>query len=114
MTKWFDLAPVDEAFFENAEHRFVYPMRLRAAPDEVWAGLTMPRPLRHETSNGSLSPWNAPRHGCPRPRALYSSHVKAGHTDRAMIPRSRSTSVVTGRSGSSARCTPSPMPSASS
>src|SRR5699024_1855512 len=46
MPKWFDLDPVDDTFFETAGHRFVYPMRLRAGPEEVWAGLTAPRPLQ--------------------------------------------------------------------
>ncbi len=45
MARWFDLDPVDEAFFETAAQRFVYPMRLRTDPDEVWAGLTAARPL---------------------------------------------------------------------
>ncbi len=62
MAKWFDLDPVDETFFDTAAHRFVYPMQLRAAPDEVWAGLTAPRPL-HWVTQLDAEYTSGPPHG---------------------------------------------------
>ena len=41
----YELSPVDETFFDTAPMRWRVGLELAASPDEVWAGLTSPRPL---------------------------------------------------------------------
>ena len=41
----YGLHAVDETFFETAPMRWRVGLELAASPDEVWAGLTSPRPL---------------------------------------------------------------------
>ncbi|MBJ8345439.1 SRPBCC family protein [Antrihabitans sp. YC2-6] len=46
MARWFDLEPCDEDFVATAPYRYVYPIELPVAPEEVWAGLTADQPLK--------------------------------------------------------------------
>lgn len=41
----YELDPVDESYFDTAPMRWRVGLELAAEPDEVWAGLTSPRPL---------------------------------------------------------------------
>ena len=45
MTRWFDLKPCGEGFFDTASHRRSYTVELPAPPADVWAGLTGVSPL---------------------------------------------------------------------
>lgn len=45
MPRWFDMAEVDASVFTKAPHVDVRVMDLAASADEVWGGLTEPRPV---------------------------------------------------------------------
>ncbi|MFE1078049.1 SRPBCC family protein [Nocardiopsis alba] len=59
----YELAPVDETFFDTAPMRRRIGLELAADPDEVWAGLTSPRPLSWCRALGDVHYSSEPPYG---------------------------------------------------
>lgn len=61
MTRWFPLAPADDAFLRSAPLRFVHSADIAAAPDRVWRALTADDALVSWAAGITGSQWSSPR-----------------------------------------------------
>ncbi|WP_017584600.1 SRPBCC family protein [Nocardiopsis valliformis] len=84
----YGLHPVDQTFFETAPMRWRVGLELAASPDEVWAGLTAPRPLSWCRALSDVHYTSEAPYGTDTTReatvlGTYRMHEKFFHWDEA-------------------------------